>query len=278
MTRMMKPRAAGTPLTARQQSLAFGVPPSAPGTIYALALSGGIALASRDGHVIAFGRNRPQVQVCVGEDDPQVSRQHGVIACHRGQWQVSNTGKRPIRLGGLRYLFPGDEPVPLPDGYTPLLIAGSAKREHLLEIFVTGPDGARPVARHAERTRPPRTWSLKPDERLALIVLAQQYLYHDFHPQPLSWAQAAEQLAELQPCAAWGPKRVEHLVADVRDRLSRAGVAGLTREEVGEPVGNALKENLIRELMHSTTLVPRDLAQLDERGADDIQAPEKALS
>lgn len=47
-----------------------------------------------------------------------------------------------------------------------------------------------------------------------------------------------------------------HRVAGVRNRLSREGVAGLTREEVGEPVGNALNDNLFAELLLSTTLVP----------------------
>jgi len=58
----------------------------------------------------------------------------------------------------------------------------------------------------------------------------------------------------------WSAKRVEHVVADVRARLSARGVHGLVREEVGEPVGNALNDNLLRELVLSTTLVPTDLA------------------
>lgn len=37
----------------------------------------------------------------------------------------------------------------------------------------------------------------------------------------------------------------------------------LTREELGEPVGNALNDNLIRALLTSTTLVPMDLALID---------------
>jgi hypothetical protein len=57
---------------------------------------------------------------------------------------------------------------------------------------------------------------------------------------------------------------VEHLVAGVRNRLSRAGVPALTREEVGEPVGNALNDNLFTELLLSTTLVPADVDVLDE--------------
>ncbi|MEE4598003.1 hypothetical protein V2J94_40110 [Streptomyces sp. DSM 41524] len=40
-------------------------------------------------------------------------------------------------------------------------------------------------------------------------------------------------------------------------------MAWLTREEVGEPVGNALNDHLIRALMMPTTLVPPDLALID---------------
>jgi hypothetical protein len=57
-------------------------------------------------------------------------------------------------------------------------------------------------------------------------------------------------------CAA---KRVEHVIYRVRARLSRAGVPGLTREEVSNPVGNTLNHNLIQELLMTTTLVPMDL-------------------
>ena len=64
---------------------------------------------------------------------------------------------------------------------------------------------------------------------------------------------------ELRPGERWTHKRVEHLIVAVRARLSKGGVRGLTREEVGEPVGNALNHNLIRELMESTSIVPPDL-------------------
>ncbi|WP_212612401.1 hypothetical protein [Pseudonocardia hierapolitana] len=59
---------------------------------------------------------------------------------------------------------------------------------------------------------------------------------------------------------------IRHLVGRVRARLSRAGVAGLTREEVSGPVGNALNHNLITELVRSTTLVPPDLRRLELPG------------
>ena len=46
--------------------------------------------------------------------------------------------------------------------------------------------------------------------------------------------------------------------------MSSDGVPGLTREEVGEPVGNALNDNLFRTLLLTTTLVPQDLDVLDD--------------
>ncbi len=121
---------------------------------------------------------------------------------------------------------------------------------------------------HADPTQPPRTWRLTEDERLVLVVLGQRYLLHEARPAPLSWRQTADQLAEIRPGSEWTAKRVEHLVVAVRGRLSRGGVAGLTREEVGEPVGNALNHNLLHELTESTSLVPPDLSLLDERPAD----------
>jgi hypothetical protein len=251
------------PLTATHESLALGVPRSRVSTIFALALTGGIAVPPRRGREIFFGRNRTDVHVCLGEDDPKVSRRHGMLVHHDDQWWVSNLGKLPIRLSGQRLLFPGEEDIPLTEGYTPLFLRGSRKREHLLELYVTGADGAKPIAKPEDLTQPPRVWRLQPDERLALIVLGQRYLSHEPYPQPLSRKQVFEQLDELQPTVGWTTKKVEHLVGEVRDRLSRAGVSGLLREEVGEPVGNSLNHKLIQELMFSTTLVPRDLALLD---------------
>ncbi|WP_345472314.1 FHA domain-containing protein [Actinoallomurus oryzae] len=254
----------GTRLPESHGSLARGVPPSAPGTIFTLTLAGGIALGSGEGREVIFGRNRPDVHVCLGEDDLRVSRRHGSLVHRDRQWWLHNTGRLPIRLPGARLLFGNEEPVPLAEGYTPLFVRGSNEREHLLEVYVAGADGRRPAPRHEDVTRPPRMWALDEDERLALIVLGQRYLLHEPRPQPLSWHVAAAQLAELRPDAGWTRKKVEHLVLGVRNRLSAGGVAGLTRAEIGEPVGNALNHNLIRELLLSTTLVPPDLAVLDE--------------
>ncbi|RZT28675.1 hypothetical protein EV649_2459 [Kribbella sp. VKM Ac-2569] len=244
-------------------SLSRGVPDARPGTIFVLSVAGGVSVDAGPQGTILFGRNRPEVHVCIGEDDPRVSRRHGSISHRGGQWYVAVTGRLPVRFPRQRTLFAGEDPIPLAAGYTPLFVQGSSGREHLLEVYVVGDSGTRPVPRPRESTHPPRIWRLSPAEKLALIVVGQRYLLHDLHPLPLSWRQAADQLAELQPTESWTAKRVEHLVSNVRSRLSRDGVPGLTREEVGEPVGNALNDNMFRELLLSTTLVPADLDVLD---------------
>ncbi|WP_222853409.1 FHA domain-containing protein [Fodinicola acaciae] len=254
-----------TAQTSRRRSLAYAVvaPPDRPGTLRALTVASDYQVGPFEGRQVIFGRNREAVHVCVGEDDRRVSRAHGRLTWRRGQWWLENTGRQPMRLPDGWLLFPGEDPFPLPAGYTPLFVAGSGSREHLLEIFVTGEDGARPVAKPSDATIPPEVYWLSEKERLVLVVLGQRYLQHHSRPQPLTRQQVAGQLAELQPEAGWNDKMVERVIAPVRERLSRAGVRGLTREEVGEPVGNALNDNLLRALMESTALVPPDLALLD---------------
>lgn len=253
----------GHRLPATHGSLARGVSSHVPGTVFALALTGGMRLGPGEGREVLFGRNRPAVHVCLGEDDPLVSRHHGTLTHRRGQWWVGNLGRLPIRLAGARLLFRDEDPLPLATGYTPLFVRASHQREHLMEVFVIGADSGAPLPMPEDVTRPPRTWVLTDDERLALVVLGQRYLLHDLLPQPLTWKETAAQLSQLRPDAGWGPKRVERLVTAVRTRLSRGGVPWLTREEVGEPVGNTLNDNLLRELLLSTTLVPPDLTLLD---------------
>ncbi|MFG2465048.1 FHA domain-containing protein [Streptomyces canus] len=264
MTEPVTPHGTGARrLPATHGSLARGASAPLPGTVFALALTGGMTLGPGEGREVLFGRNRPEVHVCLGEDDPQVSRHQGTLTHRDGRWWVSNSGRLPIRCPGARLLFRDEEPLPLDTGYTPLFVGGSHGREHLLEVFVTGPEGDRPPPRHEDVTRPPRVWALTEQEKLALVVLGRRYLLHEPRPQPLTWRQTAAELAELQPGAGWTDKRVEHLVNGVRTRLSRDGVPWLTREEIGEPVGNALNDHLIRALLASTTLVPMDLALID---------------
>jgi len=250
-------------LTVPQRSLAFGVASAPPRTMYALAPLGGIAAPPRNGHRVLFGRNPENVHVSVGEDDLMVSRQHGTITHRHGLWWVGNIGRRPIRLAD-RYLFPGEEEVPLRDGYTPLAVDGSSGREHLVELYVATDNGKLPPPLHRHDTPQPNPWPLEPAEKLALTVLAQRYLFNDHYPRPLSYREVADCLRDLQPDAEWTEKKVEHLVADVRKRLSKKNVRGLTRQEVGHPVGSTLNENLIQELLRTTTLTPRDLALLED--------------
>ncbi|KUM99637.1 hypothetical protein AQI95_38490 [Streptomyces yokosukanensis] len=250
-------------LPATHGSLARGVSAPVPGTVFALALTGGITLRPGEGREVLFGRNRPEVHVCLGEDDPRVSRHQGTLAHRGGRWWLSTSGRLPIRCTEGRLLFRGEEPLPLTTGYTPLFVQGSQGREHLLEVFVSGAADERPRARHADVTRPPRVWVLTAPEKLALVVLGRRYLLHEPRPQPLTRRQTAAQLDELQPSAGWTDKRVEHIVNAVRARLSHDGVPYLTREEVGEPVGNALNDHLLRALLASTTLVPMDLALVE---------------
>jgi hypothetical protein len=254
----------GRRFPAEHPSLALGVPPSAPGTIYALTAGGGIAVRPREGRTLVFGRNLPEVHICIGEDDRRVSRRHGLLSRRGDRWWVRATGRLPVRFPDSRLLFADDEPVPLAEGYTPLFVRGSSRREHLLELYVTGrEERRRPVASQGHAVRPPRTWPLTDDERLVLVVLARRHLLREPYPQPLTWRQACEILDGLRPGAGWTAKKAAHRVAAVRARLAEGGVPGLTREEVGEPVGNALNQNLIRELVASATLVPPDLALLD---------------
>ncbi|GAA2682922.1 MULTISPECIES: FHA domain-containing protein [Actinosynnema] len=254
-------------LPASRCSLALGVASdTAPGVLHVLAAGGGAAFGPLEGRTVLFGRGRPDVHVCLGEDDLRVSRAHGALTRRGDRWWISALGRLPLRLPGSRLLFRQDEPIPLRTGYTPLFVRGSHERLHLLEVHVQPTDGDRAPADHLGTTRPPRTWPLTAAEKRVVVVLAQRYLLHEPHPIPLSWRQVAEHLNELRPDEGWTHKKVERAVAEVRNRLSAHGVSGLTREEVGEPIGNTLNHNLIRELMESTTLVPPDLRALEQEG------------
>ncbi|WP_156925794.1 FHA domain-containing protein [Glycomyces arizonensis] len=247
------------PLPPQHASLAFGVAETTPGTIYALSVSGGIRFRPKEDRFVLFGRNRPEVHVCVGEDDRRVSRSHGRVTRHGDHWWLDNIGYRPMQLPESRILSPEDDPVPLATGYTPVFIRGTSRRPHLIELYVTGDDGRLPRPAPDDDTLKDKPWKLSDAERLALVVLAQRYLLHEAYAQPLAWRQAADQLQELQPDADWTHKKVERVVTAVRGRMSKDGVPGLTREEVGEPLGNMLNHNLIIELIHSRTLIPPDL-------------------
>jgi hypothetical protein len=232
------------------------------GTLRARTVDGSLVVAPREGRVIRFGRDPDQVNLCLGIDDLRVSRRQGELTFRERRWWLHNVGKPCIRLPD-RELFTGEEPVPLPIGHTPMFVSGSGNREHLLEVHVTGQDGHRSSVKPGDTTREHSIWPLSDAERLTMIVLGQRYLMHERGAQPLPWRLVVEQLTELAPDTAWRIKKVEHLVGRVRSRLSDAGVAGLRRTEVSEPIGNTLNHNLIRELIRSGTVVPADLGRLD---------------
>jgi hypothetical protein len=162
-------------------------------------------------------------------------------------------------------LLSGHE-MPVPFGYTPLLIGVSGDRRHLLEIrVVNGSSGSGRAVQPEDRTEPPPdVYCLSRRERLVLTVLAQRYLRQEPYPQPVSWQQVAEDLDRLAPGEGWTRKRAEHVVSGVRERLAGThGVAGLLRDDgIGEPVGNTLNHNLIQALLTTTTLLPEDLESL----------------
>jgi len=222
-----------------------------------------VSAEPKAGATVTFGRNRAEVDVCIGGDDDRISRRHGLLERTGPHWALRNTGRLPIRLPASTMLFPDSDPLELAVGYTPLFIRGRSGRDHLVEVRVAGATGAA-TQRPEDYTRVEPVWLLGQDERLVLVVLGQRYLRHDAHPQPLSWRQVADELGELVPDQGWTAKRAEHIGVAVRKRLSQAGVPGLTRDEVGDPVGNALNHNLLVELVSAAALVPPDLRILDD--------------
>lgn len=231
------------------------------GTLYVLGPHGGVRVEPVDGTTVVFGRDASSVHVVIGIDDVGVSQQHGSISYNGRRWHMSNQGLRPIRLPESELLHPGED-WPLPSGYTPVFIRTGGGREHLVEIRVAASRSsrARQASGNTTQTKARAApWELSDTERIVLTVLAQRYLRHEPNPQPLSWSTVASELQELQPEEHWTSKRAEHRVAAVRGRLAAAEVRGLARQEVSEPIGNALNHNLIMELLRTGTLVPTDL-------------------
>lgn len=244
------------------RSLVDEVPPAPPGTIFVLAQEGGYAVPPRN-YTLLFGRDRDEVHVAVGTDDPYVSRKQGVFTCVGHEWWLRNTGARPIELSD-SMLLTGHERRMEP-GFTSLVIRSSERRSHLLEVRVT--DGGQhdvPCLTSAPTAQPEDVYELDLQQRMVLTALAQRYLIQDPYAQPLVWQQVAECLNHAPSnTRAWTSRTAEAKVTEMRKFLSREkGVPGLTREEVGEPVGNMLNHNLIIELLRTTTLMAQDLRLL----------------
>ncbi|WP_291408184.1 FHA domain-containing protein [Actinophytocola sp.] len=251
-------------LPALTGGLAAKSPSGPPGSIFVYGSGGGFAAPPLERLQVRFGRHADEVEVCVGSDDGQISRQHGRIVCAGRQWWLHNDGRRPIRLpNSADLLLPGRHMV-LAKGYSPLFIDGSADRQHLLEVRVVGLSKQVPLSSADEATSAPPVYELSEVERLVLTALAQRYLRQEPHPQPVAWQQVADDLNATPGQEGWHWHRASNIADAVRKRVSAQGVRGLTREEVGEPVGNKLKDNLIHELLQTATLLPLDLALLGD--------------
>jgi hypothetical protein len=242
-------------------SLARELPPTPAGTLFALGANGGMSVEPDAEFTLLFGRNEPEVHVCVGVHDTHVSRRHGYIRRERSLWVLNNAGRLPIRLPGARLVLGGDW-VELRAGYTPMFIV-SPQCEHLLEVRISAQAHAAPRKDDCEaKTDEHGGWHLDELEKLVLVCLAQRYLRSEPFPQPLTWAQVADHMGQLRPDERWGVRRVAHIVEKVRKRLSST-VSGLLDEEIPPPVGNALNHNLIMELLVTTTLTKDDLNLVD---------------
>jgi hypothetical protein len=242
--------------------------PEAPaGTIFVVGPERGYAVPPCR-YTLLFGRDREDVHVPVGVDDPAVSRRHGVFTCPGpgSGWWLRNSGNLPIELPDGALLLAGHWRAVAP-GYTPLVINSSRQRSHLVEVRIIGEPGRHPRSTTKAETADPETvYELSAPERLILTALARRYLEgHDDYPLPLTWEETAR-VANGSPYATrtWTNRTVAHTVEDVRERLHRRGVRGLLREDVGQPVGSTLSVNLIRELLKTATLGSQDLVLLPE--------------
>jgi hypothetical protein len=244
------------------------VPQAPAGTIFVVGPEGGYAVPPRR-YTLLFGRDREDVHVPVGVDDPAISRRHGVFTCTGpgGDWWLRNTGKLPIELPDGTLMLAGHWRIFTP-GYTPLVINSSKKRSHLVEVRLIDETDERPCSTTKAPTADPETvYELSAQERLVLTALARRYLEgYDGYPLPLTWEDTAR-LVNDSPYSTriWTHRTVANTVEDVRERLHRRGVRGLLRDEVGEPVGSTLSVNLIRELLKTATLSAHDLELLAER-------------
>ena len=238
--------------------------PARPGTILVVADELRYQKLPSAGFEVYFGRAEDDVHVAVGVGDPYVSRRQGMLVCDGREWRLRNIGRLPIRLVDESMVLSGHE-LPLRAGCTPLLVGAPVHRVHLVEVHVAGnPRRGTRIGPDTE-TRSPDVYELNEIERLALVAIGQRYLRQDPAPQPVSWAQAAEDLSRTGS-RRWTARSVEHVIAAVRQRLAsgRRPIPGILRGEMPEPVGNTLNHNLITALLRSATLAPADLALLGE--------------
>lgn len=254
-------------------SLSYEPPTGPPDTLHARSVAGAIEVAPRPGRTVRFGRSREDTNnLLVGADDLRVSRLHGELTYRTGRWWLRNTGQQLLRLPRGQMLHHSSQPAPLPAGYTPLFVKGSGYREHLVELYVTD-DVRRSGAWPEAETVQPKRWYLDDDERLVLVMLGQAYLRYESDPRPLGYQQAADRFRFLRGGAGWTKPKIARKVENIRHRLAAAGdfPYPLLEAEPGGPCDNTFKHNLLRGLVESTTLVPPDLALLEDEMDEDFE-------
>ncbi|WP_112139481.1 FHA domain-containing protein [Glycomyces dulcitolivorans] len=261
------------------RSLAAGVPeapasaeplPPAPlGTVYALGEEVGWVVPPRPFELL-FGRDEWNVNIPLGVKDKRVSRVHGRLICHGSEWTMRNEGRLPMLLPGDAMLLAGQERL-IEQSYTPVYIGDLSEAVHCLEIRLIGGRRTPDDGAAGDDTAVPGKHRLSEVERLVLTSLGQRYLLGLPRAQPVAWRQVADDMrrSKFAEERNWNEGTAARVVAGVRERLShpdyRYRVAGLLRDEVlGEPLGNALNDNLIRALLQSATLDPTDLDRLDD--------------
>jgi hypothetical protein len=233
-----------------------------------------------EGMVVRFGRNRPEVHICIGPDDLGVSRLHGTLEFRDGCWWVRATGARSVRLGHNYELRSGADPVPLADGRTSLQVDGTNPNEvHVLRVEIAAgrPEVRRPHSGRCDGRTVQRVdrspYRLEPGEGLVLTVVALRRLRDPDAPL-LTSREAVVELEVLRvkkprlegtPPRPWTVKMVEHRISRVRNRLAK-GVKGLTPEpgEIGHD--DHYRRKLVDELIRTRTLTLDDLRRL---GIDD---------
>ncbi|MDR3033951.1 MAG: FHA domain-containing protein [Kitasatospora sp.] len=256
------------PLSLSVRTLADGPPERTPplpaGALCVLAAEGGVMAVPRDGRRVTFGRNEPAVDVCVGRRDGHVSRLQGSLTHYGdtvGEWWLRNEGQATIRTPTDR-LVTGQQSV-LPEGYTPLFIVASAKRQFLVEVLVVTPLAEGGTVRPGATTVRSGFWTLSDQEHLVLAALAQNYLLALKNPQPISAKQTAMDLNDIAGQSGWTERKVQNMIQPVRLRLSRAGIPGLLREDFPtDNVGNIINHNLIQALLDARNLAAPDLRML----------------
>ena len=197
-----------------------------PGTLVVLEPGGGPTVSPTEGMVLWFGRNRPDVHICVGPDDAGVSRRHGTLEYSAGCWWVRTLGGRPVRVGGTQVLRRGTSRCRWPTAAprcswrarTPATCTSCA-------CSVVGAAEQPPRAGRARARCPSAASGWTPSERLV----------HDRRsPSGSSCVlpaatpsrppgEAAEAARGPPARGGWTPKKVEHLVKRVRERLAGAG-------------------------------------------------------